>query len=343
MAVFEFPVPYTATLKFNEKPRKYNVLGTLTADIEELSMDDLTPVASWQAANYGNRAPLGPAGECYWHNGRFLSPIFVSPHEDTEPDFVPLRPVDVRRAMITRDRVFTYDDTFFRNSQPSGFDHDLFRETFANDSWRPENLPNGDCVEDTFALKSRSAREFLNSLILVDGNLFHVTSEPVLGCIYSPERECVSVHIRTAEKFHEDWEVFRLDRLEDALAYANDRWPNKSVLFVGSRPTVHDESHLSFNDEAYGLIFSARSLIDEVLSNLPNLPKEVGMHIVRLNRLVPKFEESRPDLPDTETLEEIASKLPGIKSALKLYDCPRLDAAIERWNLRPNLSTFAFR
>lgn len=343
MAVFEFPVPYTATLKFNEKPRKYNVLGSLTAELEELSMGDLTPVASWQAANDGDTRPLGPSGECYWHNGRFLSPILVSPHADTEPDFLPLRPIDVRRTMLTRDHVFTYDETFFRNSQPSGYDHDLFHETFANDSWRPDNLPNGEHVEDTFALKSHSAREFIRSLVLVDGNLFQITAEPVLGCIYSSEHEAVSIHIRTVDKFHEDWEVFRLDRLDDAIAYAEDRWPNKRIRFVGGQPTVHDDSHLSFDDEAYSLIYSARAVIDEVLLILPNLPKEVGMNIVRLNHVVPKFEEGKPDLPDTETLEDIAVKLTGIKSALKSHDKARLDAAVERWNLRPNLSTFSFR
>lgn len=343
MAVFEFPVPYTATLEFNDKPRKYNVLGSLRTELEELSMQDLTPVASWQAANIGDTRHLGPAGECYWHNGRFLSPILVAPHADTEPSFLPLRPIDVRRTMLTRDRVFTYDDILFRNSQPHGYDHDLFQETFANDSWRPDNLPNGDYVEDTFAMKAKLARELLHSLVLVAGNLFQIKSEPVLGCIYNSELEAVLIHIRSADFFHEDWELFRLDRLEDAVTYAEERWSSKRFQFVGGKPTIHDASHLSFDDEAYSLINSARTAIDETLLALPNLPKEVGMSIVRLNHIVPRFEEGRPDLPDTNTLEDIAAKLPGIKTALKPHDKARLDAAVERWNLRPNLPTFALR
>jgi hypothetical protein len=343
MAVFVYPVPYTATLTFNAKPRKYNVLGSLTVNLEELSLNDLTRVASWKATKYQDATPLGGAGECYWHNGRFMSPILIARDDDTELDFRPLRPADVRRVMMTTDRVVTFDDVIFRSSQPNGYEHDVFKETFAEDGWRPENLPNGAYVEDNFALKSCSARDLLASFILVDGNLFQVTSEPVLGLIYSSERQSVTIHIRTADKFHEDWEVFGLDRLDDALAYASDRWPDAAIRINGSAPVLHDESHLSFNDEAYSLISSARSLLDEVLITLPNLCKDVGMAIVRMNRIVPEFGEGRPDLPDADTLEEIALGLPGIRSALKPHDQPRLDATIERWNLRPSVSTFTMR
>lgn len=341
MAVFEYPVPYTATLSFNGKQRKFNVLGSLTVDLEELSTEDLTHVATWNACKYPDGTPLGQAGECYWHKGRFMSPILFA--ADGSADFVSLRPADVHRVMMTRDRVITFDDVFFHSFKPSGYEHDLFKETFAEDGWRPGNLPRGDDIEDTFALKASSARKLLNDLVLVDGTLFHVTSEPVLGCIFSSDTKRVSIHIRTAEKFHEDWEIFRLDRLDDAIAYANDRWPDVPVEVMGSAPILHDESHLDFDDEAYSLTASARSLIDETLGGLHNLSKETGMAIVRLNRIVPVFDDGPPEVLNADILEEIASSLPAIRPALKSYDLPRLDSGIARWELRPSQPTYGFR
>ena len=343
MALFEYPVPYTAILSFNRKPKKFNVLGSLSTNLEEIHSGDLRSVASWTAAKYPDNTPFGQAGECYWHNGRFMSPILLSVGSRQDPDFRHLRLEDVKRVMTTRDRVITFDESFFRSSKPSGYNHDLFKETFAEDGWRPDNLPRGEYLEDNFALKAVGARELLNRLVLVDGNLFHVTSEPVLGCIFNSDDHSVSVHIRTADKFHEDWEVFRLDRLDDVLAYAADRWPNVPVRIIGSAPVLHDESHLSFDDEAYGLLASARSLVDETLPSLHNLSKETGMTIVKLNRIVPVFEDGRHEVPSVDVLEEIASLLPAIRPALKSYEHARLDSAISRWELRPSVSAYGFR
>lgn len=341
MAVFEYPVPYTATLSFNDKHKKFNVLGSLAVDLEEVSSEELTLVASWNASKYPDGSALGQAGECYWHKGRYMSPILFA--ADGSEHFQALRLGDVRRVMTTRYRVVSFDDVLFRSSQPSGYDHDLFKETFAEDGWRPGNLPRGEYVEDTFALKSSTARTLLNDLVLVDGNLFHVTSEPVIGCIYSSDKKCVSIHIRAADKFHEDWELFRLDRLDDTVAYANERWPDAPIEIVGSAPVLHDESHLTFDDEAHSLTASARSLIDETLGILHNLPKDVGMAIVKLNRIVPVFDDGMPEMPEVDTLEEIVSTLPKIRPALKAYQVPRLNSAITRWDLRPSIPSLGLR
>jgi hypothetical protein len=346
MAVFEFPVPHTVTLKFNEKPRKYNVRGSLTAQLEELSMDDLILVGSWRAVTYrekGNHKPLGPSGRCYWHEGRFLAPILIANQNPDSAEFTPLRPIDVRRAMLSRDRVLSFDATFFYSSQPGGWEHELFSETLSNDCWRPETLPNGEYVEDTFAAKAYAAREFLNSLIMVDGNLFQVTAEPVLACTLDSERETVSIHIRTAGNFNDDWEVFRLDKMEDAIAFAEERWPNLRIEILADGFKVHDDTHLSFDDEGYSLLTSALTLLDSALPSLANLPKAVGMNVIRLKKILPEMDEGRPVVPDTDKLEEIAAKLDLIKPALKQDDKVKLEATIARWNLRPSTSTFSMR
>lgn len=346
MATFEYPVPYTATLAFNNKTRKYNVLGSLTVDLEELSKDELTLVASWKAASYRERGAhnsLGDSGECFWNNGRFLSPILVQSDAEDGPEFRPLRPTEVRQMLLSRDQVFTYDEAFFYSSKPYGYQHDLYKETLSNDGWRPETLPNGKPVEDTFTSQAYSARHFLTSLALVDGNLFQITSEPVIGCTYNSESDSVAFHIRTTGKFHEDWEVFRLDRLEDALAYAEERWPNKASNMLFDPLVVHDGSHLSFTDEGYALTFSARALVDEAMTKLANLKKDVGLNVLKLNRILPTFDNERPAIPDDKTLDEIVDRLPSIEPALNASDCGRLSTTINRWHLRPSTSNFSFK
>jgi hypothetical protein len=346
MATFEYPVPYTATLSFKGKQRKYNVLGTLTTELEELSSSDLELVATWRAAMYrerGNHHPLGNSGVCFWNEGRFLSPILIATEAEEGATFSPLSPAAVRDMLLSRDRVLTYDASFFFSSKPSGYQHDLYRQTLADDGWRPNTLPNGEAVEDTFTSQAHSARKFLNTLVLVDGHLFQITAEPVIGCTFDFERDAVTFQIRTPGNFHEDWEVFRLDKFEDALAYGKERWPNKRVEVLFDPLLIHDENRLSFSDEGYSLAFSARTLIDEAMRKLAHVKKEVGLNVLQLNRLLPNFEEGRPVVPGESVLGQIADKLPSIEPALHPEDRCRLSATINRWHLRPTTSKLSFR
>lgn len=339
MAIFNFPVAHTVTLDCSGKERRYNVLAMYPAEIEEIAIDDLQAVASWEHYSFksdGNHQHKPGYGSVFVHQDRFLTPVFIrTPMTDEAPR--PLTLTNLLDAMKSTDAVGTFSSTLFQTFKSNGARHEVFADAIAEGGWRPHNLPSGRLLNTDYDLQLAQQEILSRSLVLVGDHLFAICPEPVIGCLYSSKQDQIVLRIGFETFFHDDFETFRLDRWSDAIEFSSQRWPGKPVDVLARDFQLHHDGAFSFNDDGANLLKSAFNAYDDLKIKVSSMTKENGLNMLRLRDALPKLnDDGRVDDIEACDLDKVYERLLAAQPAFKSsHEKERVAVALDRWNLRP--------
>ena len=198
-------------------------------------------------------------------------------------------------------------------------------------TFKAENFRDSESEKRAKSLEALQLRAA--ETLIIDGHVWKLTAEPVLKVSLLADINCrFSVEIISSEKIESEKRIFRLDRLDDAIAYGKVI-TNSDAYHIDHDPQIHMSETLSHQDD---LIVVTDVLKDYIRETKKSVLDETRQFIDAWL----DFREAVWNIPNGDPNETIDAAVQAAKAMMKIdhsgiNSSKELVAATRRWDSKP--------